>query len=1085
MFRRGRIVLCSIQAKNVAAYTQMKIQNLEDRSLAHYRVLGRLGAGGMGEVFLAEDSRLGRRVALKVLPPDLAEEPRHLERFRREARSVAALNHPNIVTLYSVEEAEGLHFLVMEVVEGETLAELIASGPLPLEQLLPIARSLAEALEAAHASGVIHRDLKPRNVMVSREGRVKILDFGIARLTHAQDEEEGSNSTSETDLTKTGRLIGTAAYMSPEQIQGDPVDQRSDLFSLGVLLYEMATGQRPFQGKSRLSTMAAVLHDTPPPPSALVDGLPERFDWILNRCLAKESVQRYQDAPELRRDLRDLSDRRETPLSSEAETETALPKLSSDTTGHSLTSPRIPAMPRCFGRYKEVSDLAAALCSDPPPPVPVLGPAGAGKSTITLATLHDREVIERFGRRRFFIRCDAATSRDSLIGAIARSICPEAVPPLDSKVFLELEEAPAVLVLDNLETPWELDTTAVEELLAELAAVPGLALVVALRGEQRPFGPSWREAIHAGPLDPLAARNAFLAIAGERYQNDPDLDALLLDLDGLALAVILLASQAEGEPDLSILRQRWQGQRTSLLRRAGAQERLQSLEVSLRLSIDSPRMTDESRHLLSILGLLPEGVAREDLTELLPHNGHDAASVLRKVGLAFDQGSRLRMLAPVREYVRQYHSPLSDDLERTVDHYLALARLGEKIGAEGGAEATKRLGPEAGNLEAMILLGFERLNQKSAILSALSFADLICFTGVSGLVTVSKACQAARKSGEPKLEADCIRKNGDIEVYRGNYELAWTSYTHALRLYREVENRDGEAWCLYAQGEIHLLRIELAQAELAYEKAISLFQETGNLPGQAHCLLGLGRGAKVYSKYALSSIYLERARSLFLQTDDLRGMANCLKNIGRTHIELGNPESAELELEESLSIFRRVGLLSGEASCLREIGSIRIMRGNAKDALPYLEEALTLGRRVGSTLSEANSLTELAHAALLTSDYTRAEMLIKQAQAKYARIKTTTGTAVCLASLGEIATAKGDLAKAVDCFEQALEIFEQVPQPLGIGLVHLNLAKLFPLNSPARVMHIEASRKTWEKANLLDQLSGEIEAVEQAGPLSS
>ncbi|HJX29265.1 MAG TPA: serine/threonine-protein kinase, partial [Thermoanaerobaculia bacterium] len=343
----------------------MKIQNLEDRSLAHYRVLGRLGEGGMGEVFLAEDSRLGRRVALKVLPPDLAEEPRHLERFRREARSVAALNHPNIVTLYSVEEVEGLHFLVMEVVEGETLADLIAEGPMPLEHLLPIACPLAEALEAAHACGVIHRDLKPRNVMVSREGRVKILDFGIARSAHAPSEE--GDGTAETDLTKTGHLIGTAAYMSPEQIKGEPVDQRSDLFSLGIVLYEMATGKRPFRGKSRLSTMAAVLHATPPPPSSIATELPDRFDWIVGRCLAKEPSLRYQDAAELRLDLQDLSERRQEPLSSEAETEISLPKPSSNRIGRFLTSPRVPALPRCFGREREVRDLAAALCSDPPP----------------------------------------------------------------------------------------------------------------------------------------------------------------------------------------------------------------------------------------------------------------------------------------------------------------------------------------------------------------------------------------------------------------------------------------------------------------------------------------------------------------------------------------------------------------------------------------------------------------------------------------------------------------------------------------------------------------------------------------------
>lgn len=1055
---------------------------LVNRTLAHYRVLAQLGKGGMGEVWLAEDLRLRRRVALKVLPPDLAEEPRHLERFRREARSVAALNHPNIVTLYSVEEVEGLHFLVMEVVEGETLADLLASGPMPLEQLLPIARSLAEALEAAHACGVVHRDLKPRNVMVSREGRVKILDFGIARSTHSRDGDEADDSTSETDLTRTGRLIGTAAYMSPEQIQGDPVDQRSDLFSLGVLLYEMATGQRPFQGKSRLSTMAAVLHDTPPPLSTLVAGLLDRFDWIVSRCLAKEPSLRYRNAAELRSDLLKLAEGSETSLSSEAETETSLQRLSSDTTGRSLTSPRVPALPRCFGREKEVRSLADALCSDPPSPVPVLGPAGAGKTTITLASLHDRAVVERFGRRRFFIRCDAATSRDSLIGAIARSVCPEAAPPLDPKIFLELEEAPSVLVLDNFETPWELDTAAVEELLAELAAIPGLALVVALRGEQRPFGPSWREAIHAGPLDPMSARSTFLAIAGERYENDPDLDALLLDLDGLALAVILLASQAEGEPDLSTLRQRWQDQRTDLLRRAGAQERLQSLEVSLRLSIDSPRVTEDSRRLLAILGLLPEGVAREDLMELLPHHGRDAASVLRKVGLAFDQGSRLRMLAPVREYVRQHHPPLSEDLERTVDHYLALARLGEKIGAEGGAEATKRLRREAGNLEVMILRGLERSEPVPAIVSALAYGEVVRFTGQGSTAIVVNAQQTAATRGEALLEASCVFQLGEIDFSRSRAENSQTAYEQALIRYREAEDRKGEACCLLRLGEVDLLlRSDSKAARQSFDQALLIFKDLGDPSWEGQCLAGLGGAAINSSDFATARVLLREARSLLQLTDDKRNEANCLQRMGHGSLAIGDLKAAQSEYETALVLFLQVGSLLGEANCIRSLGHIALDRDEPVTAQSYFEKALVLSRRVGSKLGEANCLYLLGEAAREMGQLDRADVLLQQGRRLYQRIGQVVGEANCTEGLGANAAARSDLLQARYWFDQAVTLFQGVPQPASIGRIFLQLAKLSFPGSPERLTHIESARQNWEKAGLLNQFHNELEAIAQAG----
>ncbi|HSN88428.1 MAG TPA: serine/threonine-protein kinase, partial [Thermoanaerobaculia bacterium] len=480
------------------------------RSLAHYRVLGQLGKGGMGEVYAAEDQRLRRQVALKVLSPEMALEPRHLERFQREARSVAALNHPNIVTIYSVEEAKGLHFLVLELVEGETLADrLAATGPMPLDRVLAIALPLTEALEAAHERGIVHRDLKPRNIMVNGEGRVKILDFGIARLAHAEEESR------ETGLTQAGGVVGTMPYMSPEQFQGRPADQRSDLFSLGVILYEMATGQRPFQGKGQLATMASILYDTPPPPSTLVPGLPDRFDEIVSLCLAKEPFLRYRGAAELRKDLQALASESEATVDGPATR--AIPSRpdepeSSSSTSRRGTNPRLPARPRCFGRETEIRELVEALCSDPPPPVPVLGPAGAGKTTITLAALHERRVADLFGERRWFVRCDGATGRDSLVGAIARVLCPEAVPPLEPKIFLDLEESPAVLALDNFETPWERDTANVEELLTELAAIPGLALVVGLRGEQRPYPPRWCEAIHAGPLDPESARSAFLAV---------------------------------------------------------------------------------------------------------------------------------------------------------------------------------------------------------------------------------------------------------------------------------------------------------------------------------------------------------------------------------------------------------------------------------------------------------------------------------------------------------------------------------------------------------------------------------------------
>jgi serine/threonine protein kinase len=280
------------------------------RTLAHYRIIAAIGAGGMGEVYRATDTKLGRDVALKVLPAEMAASPERLERFRREARAVAALNHPHIVTIYSVEEEGGVHFLTMELVEGQSLDHLIAGGGLPRERFLEIAGALADALAAAHDKGIVHRDLKPANIMVGGEGRVKVLDFGLARMRGAEA-EESTGSQLPTDLhTREGAVMGTAPYMSPEQVSGVPVDHRTDIFSLGVVLHEMATGTRPFGGPSAAALLSAILRDPPPAVAGVRPDLPRELDWLISRCLEKDRNLRTQSAREVRDSLAAL--RRQT-----------------------------------------------------------------------------------------------------------------------------------------------------------------------------------------------------------------------------------------------------------------------------------------------------------------------------------------------------------------------------------------------------------------------------------------------------------------------------------------------------------------------------------------------------------------------------------------------------------------------------------------------------------------------------------------------------------------------------------------------------------------------------------------------------
>src|SRR5579884_2193124 len=276
----------------------------EHDRLGAYEIVDKLGEGGMGEVWRAHDARLNRSVAVKILPADVANDPVRRARFEQEARSLGALNHPNIVAVYATGQDDGIAYIVSELVDGETLRAVLERGPLGTRKAVQYGIQISEALAAAHAAGIVHRDLKPENIMVARNGRVKVLDFGLARQTVV----ETSDRTATIALSTPGVVMGTVGYMSPEQVRGEAVDARSDIFSFGAVLYEMAAGKRAFQKDSSVETMHAILNDDPPEPQA-IDGarLPPALDGIIRRCLEKQPGDRFQSAADLAFALRALS----------------------------------------------------------------------------------------------------------------------------------------------------------------------------------------------------------------------------------------------------------------------------------------------------------------------------------------------------------------------------------------------------------------------------------------------------------------------------------------------------------------------------------------------------------------------------------------------------------------------------------------------------------------------------------------------------------------------------------------------------------------------------------------------------------
>jgi serine/threonine protein kinase len=275
------------------------------QTVSHYRILGKLGGGGMGVVYEAEDLKLGRHVALKFIPENLAGDPKSLERFEREARAASLLNHPNICTIHGIEDNNGHPFIVMEKLEGESLKQSIAGQAMPTERVLDISIQVADALAASHAKGIVHRDIKPANIFLTPGGQVKVLDFGLAKLVHNIGTDSDGDAIDDS-LTAVGVIPGTAVYMSPEQARSEEIDFRSDLFSFGVVMYEMSTGKKPFTGKNSLMTLDSVLHAKPTPPGELNPKMPTELEGIIGKAMEKDRKQRYQSATQMKADLQQL-----------------------------------------------------------------------------------------------------------------------------------------------------------------------------------------------------------------------------------------------------------------------------------------------------------------------------------------------------------------------------------------------------------------------------------------------------------------------------------------------------------------------------------------------------------------------------------------------------------------------------------------------------------------------------------------------------------------------------------------------------------------------------------------------------------
>ncbi|MBM3523718.1 MAG: tetratricopeptide repeat protein, partial [Alphaproteobacteria bacterium] len=653
----------------------------------------------------------------------------------------------------------------------------------------------------------------------------------------------------------------------------------------------------------------------------------------------------------------------------------------------------LPPRPLCIARDALIAELATALVQPTPRPIPILGPPGIGKSTIGLSALHDPRVAATFGPRRYFIRCDELTSASAVTAALAATLGLPLGPQMANAVESFLSESPAALVLDNAETPWEGDILGFEELLQRFAAVPGLSFAVSLRGATRPLGVHWHTAVEPKTLSPADARSVFRAVAGSAFDTDPHLDELLRALDGVPHAIVLMACAAQGQSTLADLLERWRTERTRLLHRAGGTSRLLNIETSYAISIASPRLTPEGKRLLALLATQPGGIAHRDVSEILPKVGASAGACLRQLGLAADEGCRLRVLSPLREFVNK-SLPCDPALQVQMrTHYLEIAkRDGEKVGGVGGDFAISRISSEIQCIEEAIIGSISSPLVTDAIAAAAAILRYNRFTGTNSDRIICAIIDVSHFQNDV-LYAKFLARLGDIAIVRYNLDEAKEHLNNALKLYRRFGDAIGIALCTHRLGEIPYRLSDFSSASKQYEAALRIYKRCDFKYGEANCTQRLGDIARHRSDYSRAIVFYDKALNLFKQSNGIRGEANCILNIGHIELARGEYKKAVNNYNIAIPLYESVGYLGGIAHCWRGLGKISQELRAAVAARDYYVRSSTLYRRVGELKGEAD----------------------------------------CIHSLGQVAVAARKVKSAIKHFNEAIAVYRKIPDFDSIG----------------------------------------------------
>ena len=956
------------------------------KRFGRYEIVERLGSGGMGQVFRARDIRLGREVALKIVSDDRLSRSEALSRFEQEARSACALNHPNIVTIYELGHVSGTHYIAMELVVGQTLREMLEAGPIPFRAAIAVAAQVADALAKAHDIGLVHRDLKPDNVMVTADGTAKILDFGLAKLVANDEVRRADATTVLTNLTQPGMILGTIGYMSPEQANGEVLDFRSDQFSFGTVLYEMVTGRAAFQRRTTAETMAAILRDDPERIATTTTfQAPAPFCWIVERCLAKDPQRRYASTRELARDIAAVRD-------GLAE----LPRFVETKINN------LPVQRTAFlGREAEAASLLALLRQSDTRLVTLTGPGGIGKTR--LAVQAASAMAAEFPGGACFVPL-AAVSEPSLIAstisqALGLHESANQSPQDILEEYLRGLREPMLLLLDNFEhlvaaAPW---------IARLLSAGPKLKVIVTSQAPLHVYGenefpvpPFAVPDAKATPSVEELARVPAVALFVERARavkrefeltsaNSAAVASICARLDGLPLAIELAAARAKLlSPSAMLARLE-----SSLSLLTGGARDLPVRQQTLRGTVEwSYRLLNAAEQtLFRRLSVFAGGCTLEAVEAVCDTKGDLGADVLDAMASMVDKSlvqqvepaegeTRFHMLATIREYAleRLRESGEEPATRRAHAAYcLVLAEEGaEKVSAQ--PEWMARFEAEHDNfrvaLDSLIASGDTEWGMRLGT-SLFRFWETREYL-TEGRASIDKLLTLEAATAHPKLHARLLFAAAILASEQGDYGRARQLMEQSIATCRALNDKRGVAVALNAFGVYARDAGELSKAASFFEQCVALWQELGDSADIARALSNLANVVKLQGDYARASTLYEQCVATFRTIGDAAGMAwtlNCQGDVAR---QKGDFESARAFFQQSLSAFRRLHDGWGTASALSDLAILSCDEGDFAEAHRLYGESLRTFQELGHRRGIARVLECLATSAAAQSKFEHA-----------------------------------------------------------------------------------------------------------------